>query len=174
MKNYLQSLGQLVKTNKGFTLVELVVVIMILGIITAMSMPNFGRPLSDYKLYTAARQLATDIRSLEQKSINLADDKYNNYSNYIMFGSKNKYLINEVIPSTGDNVQVIQRSVNLPSGIEIFLTNFTNNMLVFNRSGGTSSGGTISLKSTVTGKQLYVIVLTGSGRVRVSNTPASE
>ncbi len=167
MKNLKTKLLHFLCSKKGFTLVELVVVMMILGVVVAMTLPNYSRPFSDYKLYTAARQMQTEIRALQQKSTALDNTIL---TNSIQFGQGiNTYTIIEVISMSPDRVQYQQRVIKLPQGISIHATSLNNNQLNISKNGGVSTGGTITLVSAVTGKRLYVIVATGAGRVRLSN-----
>lgn len=55
--------------ERGFTLIEVMVVVAILGILVAMAMPDLTRTLDRYKLNTAARDLAGNIRLVRQRAI---------------------------------------------------------------------------------------------------------
>ncbi|AQS58477.1 prepilin-type N-terminal cleavage/methylation domain-containing protein [Desulforamulus ferrireducens] len=155
------------EANKGFTLLEMVVVIMILGIVTAVALPNYGRPLSDYRLYTAARQMQVEIRSLQQRSLSLNDTEL---ANSMQFGTGiTTYSITEVVRASPSSFQYKTKQIKLPDGISIISTSFNSNRLNISKNGTVNNGGTITLGNAVTGKRLYVIVATGSGRVRVSN-----
>ncbi|SHK07515.1 type II secretion system protein [Desulforamulus aeronauticus] len=168
MKNLKIKLLHFVRSKKGFTLVEMVVVMMILGVVVAITLPNYSRPFSDYKLYTAARQMQVEIRSLQQKSMALDNTIL---TNSMQFGQGiNTYTITEVISVSPGKVQYRPpRMIKLPEGISILATSLNNNQLNISKNGSVSTGGTITLSSAVTGKRLYVIVATGAGRVRLSN-----
>ena len=167
MKNLKTKFLCLIRSQKGFTLLEMVVVMMILGVVVAMTLPNYSRPLSDYKLYTVARKMQAEIRSLQQKSISFDDTIF---TNSVQFGQGiNTYTITEVIPVSPGRFQYRTRMIKLPEGIRMIATSLNNNRLDISKNGSVSSGGTITLSSAVTGKRLYVIVATGAGRVRVSN-----
>lgn len=167
MKNLKTKLLHFIRSKQGFTLVEMVVVMMILGVVVAMTLPNYSRPFSDYQLYTAARQMQVEIRSLQQRSMALDNTIL---TNSMQFGQGiNTYTITEVIPVSPSRVQYQPRMIKLPEGISILATSLNNNQLNISKNGSVSTGGTITLSSAVTGKRLYVIVATGAGRVRLSN-----
>ena len=56
--------------QRGYTLVELVVVIAVIGIIAAMALPKISDWQADQDLNAAAREMAADIRLLQQMAVN--------------------------------------------------------------------------------------------------------
>ena len=60
-KNKLET-GQMLKTQKGFSLVELMVVVAIIAIIGAISAPSIVTGLPKYRVKSAARDLTSKIR----------------------------------------------------------------------------------------------------------------
>lgn len=57
-----------VKSNMGFTLVELLVTILVLGVITAFAVPNFQRSLNNAKMRDSANQLKTFFYAAKSRS----------------------------------------------------------------------------------------------------------
>jgi len=55
--------------NQGFTLIELVVVLAILGIMVAIAVPNFKQYMFQRRLNGAARQIMSDLMSARMKAI---------------------------------------------------------------------------------------------------------
>ena len=55
---------------KGFTLIELVVVITILAILVGIAVPVINQTVERYKVAAYARELASDIRLVRHKNIN--------------------------------------------------------------------------------------------------------
>jgi len=156
---------------RGFTLVELMVVVTLLGIVSAAAVPCFRTVLARYELAAAARQLAGDIRECEQlargwraeggkEELDHFEVRFNSSADSYSFGLTSEKF----------------KTVKLPAGVELVYTNFPSNILILNLKGTPKgNGGTVSLRSRVTGDYLYVVVAVLSGRVRVSETePGKE
>ncbi len=57
------------KKKKGFTLIELMIVIAIMGIISAISAPNIVKGLPKYRIKRAARDITSQIRGARSTAI---------------------------------------------------------------------------------------------------------
>jgi prepilin-type N-terminal cleavage/methylation domain-containing protein len=64
------------KTNKGFSLIELMIVIAIIGIVASISSFAWQRYVSNSNLRTAARTLVTDINTMKQGAVSKLDTTF--------------------------------------------------------------------------------------------------
>lgn len=150
--------------RNGFSLIELLLVLLLMGILLAVTLPLYERSVARYNLTGAARQMAADIRMHQQIAIS-AEDPLSTYQ-IIFDSSRNRYQLQK-------NVRVM-KTINLPGTVQIANTNFPvqNNRLRFNIQGRPlDGGGTITLRDKVTGELYYVIVAPITGRVRISTQP---
>jgi prepilin-type N-terminal cleavage/methylation domain-containing protein len=148
----------------GFSLIELMLVLLLMGILLAVAVPLGERSVARFNLTGAARQMAADIRMHQQVAISSEDD----LSTYqIIFDpSKHRYQLQKNT--------LIMKTINLPGTVHITNTNFPgqNNRLRFSIQGRPiDGGGTITLLDQVTGELYYVIVAAITGRVRISTEP---
>ena len=61
------------RSDTGFSIVELLTVVAIIGIIALVVVPNFGQYMRAGKLKSAMRQLTFDIRSARQRAVSRND-----------------------------------------------------------------------------------------------------
>jgi len=144
--------------SNGYSLIEIVMVIALLGLLSTVAFPNFKRTMSKYKLEVAAYELAQNIRLTQQKSIS------EGIPCKIVFdlNQKNGYQM----LSSGRG-----KFIKLPSGVFFEWTTYyeVNKTLSFSPSGAPNQGGTIAIMSG--DNTLYVIVSVATGRVRVARVP---
>jgi len=148
-----------ITNNNGFTLVEVSIIVIIIGVMVTLVLPDFNKTIGRYNLDNSARLLVSDIRSLQQSAIKNESPDFN-----ILFNTVNEryYLRNGI---------TVYKTVNLPSSVDLVFSNFTDNKLICAANGRPYGGigGTVRLQDRKTGKFLYVIIDT-VGRVRVSET----
>ena len=159
------------KRNRGlggpcgwFTIIELLLVLVILGLLIGIAVPLFEKTMARANLVNAARQMAADLRMHQQAAIN-AEDTMNTY--LVLFNlDQNTYSLQR-------NTQIM-KTVHLPGSVQIINSNFPgqSNRLRFNIQGKPfDGGGRITLQDNISGKLYYVIVAAISGRVRISDQP---
>jgi len=148
MKNWMQ---------KGATLLELVICIGVILIMMSSAIPHLGQTLAKNDLENTSRQLVSDLRWLQQLSINAGSGL--SYS--LLFNTREPYGYYIVANSEVVKHVMIPKSVILPG---------TYSPIRFSWSGVPLAGGqTLSLQSTILKTWKYVIVAPVTGRIRMSD-----
>lgn len=87
-KREIKSSMEKCKCQKGFTLVETVIVVAIIGILTAIAIPNFILWLPDMRLKAAARDLHSNMQKARMQAV-----KTNLNSAIVFDSANNRYLL---------------------------------------------------------------------------------
>lgn len=143
------------KKQKGFTLLETLLVLVIIGILSSLILPSVSNIISNHKLERVAKEIVSDMRYIQQLAIS-SEKNYRLILNNFESNPPNTYYIKNV----SDNKTI--KKVILPSDISIYLSkriNFKPN--------GTTENATITLQNK-NQKTLFVVCYMW-GRFRVTN-----
>jgi prepilin-type N-terminal cleavage/methylation domain-containing protein len=150
-------------SNKGFTLAELMIVIAIIGILSAVSLYGWRGYQDNVNLKTAAGEVMADIASCKQRAVSEGI----NYCIQFTDGSPN-YTINAA--SCGAPTQTQTKNLtSFGSGLTVSIANFgiLGQQLRFIPR-GTISAGTVRLTNSK--NSTAIITTTVTGRAHVSFT----
>jgi prepilin-type N-terminal cleavage/methylation domain-containing protein len=141
-------------SNKGFTLIELMIVIAIIGILSAVSTYGWLGYQNNVNLKTAAREVMADIASCRQLAVS------GNCDYLIQFtDSSPNYTITAPTCVPPPPTQT-KNLTSFGSGLTITTTTFGTAPVSF-ISRGTSSFGTINLKNSKNSTATITINITG-------------
>jgi len=148
----------------GFTLVELMIVLAIMGIVSAIAAPNFINYMADRRLNGAARMVMSDLMAARQKAVS-QNNEFKGFFN----ASNHQYTIlddddNDGTADTGEATEV--RDIQTDYYDVTFSASA--NPIFYPR--GTAFGTTVTLTSSRTGVSKYVKVAL-TGRVKIDDTP---
>lgn len=147
---------RIVKNRRGFTLVEMMIVIAIIGILCAMAIPMWNHYRLNTDLRTATTNIAADIQNLKQRAVT-EQTRYR-----IVFNTANhSYQI--INFTTGDVVQTKQLS-DFGVGITLTGTTFNNNTVNF-LARGTTTWGRVNIKNSL--ESTASIIVNPAGRTHV-------
>jgi len=149
------------KTNeKGLTLIELVVVLVIVAILAGLLVPNVGTWLPNYRLRSATRDIVSTMRTAQMKAVS-TNSQYR--VNFDVAG--NGYILQY---QTTSGLWVNDGAThNLPTGITFKDADFGSaSQAVFN-SNATSSAGSVTLQNRK-GAMQRISLTSSTGRVSIN------
>ena len=155
MKHYK---NQELQTSKGFSLIELIIVMTILGIIIAASSTRLRDITVNARISSAVNQITTDID--QAKTMSMGKRKQikiifnQNNESYTIYESGQVYT-----DYPGSDNGVVSLSDNNSSGVDITSINLDgSNVLTFTKWGNCMQSGTIILNDT---REIHIKELTG-------------
>jgi prepilin-type N-terminal cleavage/methylation domain-containing protein len=117
---------------KGFTLVELLVVTIIIAILTIISIPSFRRTYNSLQLSTSANDLASALRYAQERSI----AQRNNYRFILNIDNNNYWMEKLETTEEGEEYQRIKGKLGRTFYVPKFLTIEPNSTeIIFNPDG---------------------------------------
>lgn len=145
--------------KRAFTLVELMIVIAIIGIVSAIAAPNFRTYMAERRLSGAARMVMSDLMAARQKAVT-----QNNRFSVTFSGNQYTILDDDNNNGSTDSGEMTEVRNIQTDYYDVTIPNVTANPVFYPR--GTASGTTVTLTSSGTGSNKYVKVAI-TGRVKI-------
>jgi prepilin-type N-terminal cleavage/methylation domain-containing protein len=144
--------------NRGFTLVELAVVVVIMAVLAQLAIPRYARAISNYRADAAIRRIAADIALAQARARALSTSQTITFSL-----AQNNYQITGMTdpdhPASTYTVSLADQT----TGAALSVVAFGNALsLTFNGYGIPSSAGTITVTSGTASRSLTVAADSGS------------
>jgi prepilin-type N-terminal cleavage/methylation domain-containing protein len=154
------------RNHNGFTLIEVLIIIAILGILAGMAAPFVGRQIRDYRIGAAVRDLQSAVQGARMAAIRrgadigLEFDLANNQCTTFVDDGANQLLL--------EADDTVIGTLSMPDGVDLYATSTGGTMIQFSSRGMLNSPAAtewIQLKSSDGNYRGVSIRITGSSVV---------
>lgn len=156
----------IIKNKQGFTLVEMLLVLVIIGLLATIVFPNAAGIVMNHNLDSTAKKIVSDLRQAQQLAISKETNVKVSFLRDVSGTEEDKYKI-EV---KNGAVYEIFKTVDISSDIELVIAEFGTGgdyNFIFTPLGKPDKSGHISLKNNEDDFLFVVTYLTG--RIRITN-----
>ena len=150
------------KSDRGFTLIELMVALVIVGIIAAIASPNFIGLLNRIKVNNALEELLGAIKETQKLAMR-----------HGKICRININPANNILNATDSECLLSTRTINEDITVRTNLSGSPPN-ISFSQKGTTTKAGTIVLSSEFTNTQKCFVISLGLGIMRTGNYTGSR
>jgi len=154
-----------IRKKSGYTMMEMMVILVIVGVISAMAVPGFLLMMPRLKLRADARANLNYLRIARSKAV--AENRQ--FGVYFDSGARRAILFadtNNPIAATYDDGadSVIEQTEVLSQGITYDASSFAGDCVVFYPTGSASASGSIQVLDAANGRSYTLSVLASTGR----------
>ncbi|OGC89795.1 MAG: hypothetical protein A2W25_02830 [candidate division Zixibacteria bacterium RBG_16_53_22] len=155
------------KKTAGFTMIEMAIVAVLVGVLATLAVPLFSRTLPRLKCHAEARNLLNSVRIARSRAI-AENTQYGVYFDtnartYLIF----KDIVNQTLFRYNNGDSIIVGPVELDANVVFTGTTFTASTLVMLPTGAASETGTVGV-NTSSGDTPYTIsVLAATGKTKL-------
>jgi type IV fimbrial biogenesis protein FimT len=151
------------REHRGFTLVELMISISIMGLITVLAVPGFTRFLQSWKLQGEANQFAATLRTARAaavtKNINVVFTFDPDDETFFYFEDSDR-------DGLQDNSEYCSATYSLETGIAFAAYTLSSETLTFGSMGNTRESGSVTLRNSYN-RTRTVRIYGGTGNITI-------
>lgn len=154
------------RNGKGFTMIELMIVAVAIGIFSAIAIPRFGKVMTRLKLKTSARDVTSVLRLARSNAVS----QKGHFGVHFDVENSQYTLFKDMVNLTSYTYEIGDSALKafvLPENVSFGYASFNNSTVIFFPNGSASSSGMVDLWSYDIYDYLWVDVLASTGRVKL-------
>jgi type II secretion system protein H len=155
------------RAERGFTLMEMVIVAVVIGVISAMAVPSFLSYMPKLRVKSAARDIVSQMRLARSRSV--AERKpYGVYFDLV----NNRYVVFADTDNPAGLTYTVADSLikadTLRSDVSLMSCTYTNSCVIFNSTGAASTSGDLKVVTGDGSTLMSINALASTGRIRLT------
>jgi len=158
------------KSNKGFTILEVMTVVIVIGILTALAVPTFDEAVKKIRFKSASNTIMANLRMARSHAIS------KKVQHGVGFDSDNNVIsvfkdINDPSGFTFDDTDSILFQDTLVGGLQQIATSFSDDVIFFFPDGRASTSGNVNGDATwgETSASVQISILAATGRIKMDS-----
>jgi len=151
----------------GFTLMEMMAVVVIIGIIAAMAVPSFLNYMPKLRIKSNARDIVSQLRLARSRAVSERQP----YGVAFALGTNAIYTFKDIDDPTSktySSSDSVMRADTLGADVSLVSCTYADNCVVFNSTGAASTSGDLQLVTGDGSIVMSINVLASTGRVRLT------
>jgi type IV fimbrial biogenesis protein FimU len=155
--------------NRGFTMLEMMIVVVIIGIFASMAVPSFLNYIPKMKLRGESKEKVNYLRQARSKAIT------DNSQYGVFFDVDNDRIVYfkdtgspELSTYNSASDSLMHAPIPCGANVEMINSSLINNCVIFYANGSASTSGSIMIHNSQTGDSYTISLLASTGRIRMN------
>ena len=158
-----------IKSSSGFTMMEMMIIVVIVGLLAAIAVPSFFRAMPRLRAKSEARTILNQMRTARSAAISEGVQVGVYYDDSIGAVFMFKDMINPLDYMYEEGEQIVGQAHRLDVNVQIIDNSFSRNAVVFLPDGSASQSGSLTVIAGENGPSYSVSIIGATGKPKLSS-----